>query len=250
MQCSKLVKYLDELLESSQFSDYGPNGLQVEGSEEINTIVTAVSASVELFEKAVEIHADTVLVHHGIIWNFERPVYQGGYKQRVKMLLENDINLLAYHLPLDAHIKYGNAAQIANCLGLVNIQPFGEHDGNLVGVRGRVSAVPYANIFEVIKRTINQGALLFPFGPKQVEQIGIISGGAQKELKQAIAADLDMYITGEASEFVMHMAKEEGIHFVAAGHYATEKRGVMALGNHLAEKFGLKVEFVDVPNPV
>ncbi|MBU0713357.1 Nif3-like dinuclear metal center hexameric protein [bacterium] len=250
MNRNELLKYLDELLEVSRFSDYGPNGLQVEGRDEIKTIVTAVSASVELFEKAIELQADAVLVHHGVIWNFERPVYQGGYKQRIKLLLENDINLFAYHLPLDAHLKYGNAAQIARRLGLVDIQPFGDHEGNTVGVRGRASSTSYADIFEVIRRTINPDALLFPFGPKQIERVGIISGGAQKELKQAILADLDMYVTGEASEFVMHLAKEEKIHFVAAGHYATERFGIMALGDHLAKKFDVKVEFVDIPNPV
>ncbi|MDO9548494.1 MAG: Nif3-like dinuclear metal center hexameric protein [Candidatus Marinimicrobia bacterium] len=250
MQRNEILKYLDELLDVSSFSDYGPNGLQVEGRDEIKTIVTAVSASVELFEKAIEMQADAVLVHHGIIWNFERPVYRGGYKQRVKLLLEKDINLFGYHLPLDAHMKYGNAAQIAELLGLVEIQPFGEHEGNMVGVRAKMLATPYADIFEVIKRAINPDALLFPFGPKLLEHVGIITGGAQKDIKQAILADMDMYITGEASEFVMHLAKEEKIHFVAAGHYATERFGIRALGNHLSGKFNLKVEFIDIPNPV
>lgn len=250
MQRDELLNYLNELLEITRFSDYGPNGLQVEGRAEIKTLVTAVSASVELFEQAIARQADAVLVHHGIIWNFERPVYRGGYKQRVKMLLENDINLFGYHLPLDAHIKYGNAAQIAEKLGLVDIQPFGEHDSNMLGVKAATRAMPYKDIFEMIKRTINPKALLFPFGPEPVERIGIISGGAQKEVRQAILAGLDMYITGEASEFVMHLAKEEKIHFVAAGHYATEKFGIIALGRHLAEKFDLQVQFIDIPNPV
>jgi len=250
MQRRELLMYLDELLEVSRFSDYGPNGLQVEGCDEIKTVVTAVSASVELFEKAIEMRADAVFVHHGIIWNFERPVYRGGYKQRVKLLLENDINLIAYHLPLDAHIKYGNAAQIAERLGLVEIQPFGEYEGNTVGVTARIKATQYTDIVKLIRQKINSNALLFSFGPKQIERIGIITGGAQKEVKQAILANLDMYITGEASEFVMHLVKEEKIHFVAAGHYATERFGIIALGNYISEKFNLNVEFIDIPNPV
>jgi len=250
MQRGELVKYLDELLEISRFSDYCPNGLQVEGCDEIKNVVTGVSASVDLFERSVEKQADAVIVHHGIIWDFERPVYKGGYKKRIKLLIGNDINLLAYHLPLDAHLTFGNAAQIAGKLKMVDVQGFGEYKGNTVGVVGRVTAKPYANVLNDVKKKINPNALIFPYGPEQVETIGIITGGAQKEVKEAIMVGLDMYITGEASEFVMHLAKEEGIHYIAAGHYATERFGIMALGQHLAEKFGLNVEFIDIPNPV
>ena len=250
MRRYELVEYLDELLEVSEFVDYGPNGVQVEGRDSIEKIVTGVSASVDLFEKAVAHKADAVIVHHGIIWDFERPVYKGGYKKRVKLLLENDINLLAYHLPLDAHMKYGNAALIAKKLNLSDILAFGEHKGNTVGVTGRISGAPIEELFEKIKTTINPNALLFPYGPEQIEAVGIITGGAQKEVKEAITAGLDLYITGEASEFVMHLAKEEEIHYVAAGHYATERFGIIALGRHLAEQFNLDVEFVDIPNPV
>jgi len=250
MKRNELIRYLDEYLHCADFSDLGPNGLQVEGRDSVNKIVTAVSASVELFEKAVSIQADTVLVHHGIIWNFERPVYKGGYKRRVKLLLENNINLLAYHLPLDAHLEVGNNAVMAGLLGLQNIQPFGEYKGQYVGVQGESANQPAEEIFALIKEKINSNPLIYPYGPKTVSRIGLISGGAQKEVKQAIDQGLDLFVSGEVSEFVMHLVKEEGIHYVAAGHYATERFGVQALGEHLRKKFGLDVEYVDIPNPV
>ena len=250
MQRDKLLQYLNDYLRCSDFTDLGPNGLQVEGRQEIQKIVTAVSACVELFEKAIELKTDAILVHHGIIWDFERPVYRGGYKRRVKLLLENDINLLAYHLPLDAHLEVGNNAVMAGLLGLQNIQPFGEYKGQFIGVRGTLPATDAGEVFNRIKEKIKHDALIFPYGPKKISRIGLISGGAQKEVKQAVDLGLDLFISGEVSEFIMHLVKEEGIHYVAAGHYATERFGVQALGEHLRDKFGLDVEFVDIPNPV
>ena len=228
----------------------GPNGLQVEGKSEIKKIVAAVSAGVELFEKAIQLNADAVLVHHGIIWNFERPVYKGGYKKRVKTLLNNDINLFAYHLPLDAHAEVGNGWEIARILGLKNIEAFGEYNGQLVGACGSLDFVEAKIFIEEIREKINPDIISFPFGPQQINKVGIISGGAQKEIKQAVADGLDLYLTGEVSEHILNYAKEEGIHFVSAGHYATERFGILALGNHLQDKFDLDVEFIDIPNPV
>jgi dinuclear metal center YbgI/SA1388 family protein len=246
----ELLNYLDKTLNAAAFSDYAPNGLQVEGKAEINSIVTAVSASVELFEKAIERKADAVIVHHGIIWNYERPIYQGSYKQRVKKLLEHDLNLFAYHLPLDAHPELGNAAQIAKVLNLTNLEPFGEHNSNLIGVRGRVMAVDIDQFIKTVKDTINPEAIFFPFGPEKLHSVGIISGGGQKEFRQAVENRLDLYLTGEASEYILHFAKEEHIHYIAAGHYATERFGTIALGNHIKKRFGVAVEFVDIPNPI
>lgn len=246
-----LAAYLADFLNVSDFSDLGPNGLQVEGRTEIRKIVTAVSASVELFESALKKSADAVLVHHGLIWNFERPLYRGSYKKRVQLLLENELNLFAYHLPLDAHEEVGNNIRIARLLGLQAPEPFGEYKGRFVGFRGVFPGEPIAEeVFERIKAAINPQALIFPYGPRTVQRAGIISGGAQKEVQQAVAGGLDLYITGEVSEHILHYVKEEGIHFVAAGHYATERFGVQALGEHLQEKFDVEVEFVDLPNPV
>ena len=251
MNRTDLSQYLDQLLSVPNFSDYCPNGLQVEGRADVRKIVTAVSASVELFEKAIELEADTIIVHHGIIWNFERPVYRGGYKQRVKKLLENDINLFAYHLPLDAHPELGNAARIAGILNLSAVEPFAEYKSNLIGMKGRTSAgTGMDQLLRAVKAKINPEALSFPYGPEEIRSVGIVTGGGQKEVRQAIDSGLDLYLTGEASEFVLHLVKEERIHFIAAGHYATERFGIIALGGHIRSHFGLSVDFIDIPNPV
>jgi len=250
MQRDALTHYIDEILDSPYYSDLCPNGLQVEGRPDIKKIVSGVSASVELFQEAFRRNADAVLVHHGIIWNFERPLYQGGYKKRVKMLLENDMNLLAYHLPLDGNMHYGNNICIARLLELGDVEAFGEIKGQNIGVKGQIRGAEAPAFIRKIKEKINRDALVFDFGPRVINSVGIISGGAQKEIKQAVMQGLDLFITGEVSEHVYHYAKEEGIHFVAAGHHATEVFGVQALGSHLKEKFGLDVEYVDIPNPV
>ncbi len=249
MQRDTLTGYLNDLLQIDLYKDLCPNGLQVEGRNDIKKIVCGVSACMELFKKAQAQKADAVLVHHGIIWNFERPLYVGGYKQRVKFLLKNDLNLLAYHLPLDAHATYGNNAQIAQRLGILQPQPFGAYNGTTIGFKGTFNHSA-EKLFHRIRTNINPQALIFPFGPKNIRSVGIISGGAQKEIKQAVVQGLDAYITGEASEHIYHYAKEEGIHFIAAGHHATEVFGVQALGEHLANKFNLDVEFLNIPNPV
>ena len=249
MKRNTLARYLSTLLETDAYKDLCPNGLQVEGRDNIQKMICGVSACVELFEKALAANADAILVHHGIIWNFERPLYVGGYKKRVKFLLQNDINLLAYHLPLDAHPTYGNNAQIAQLLGIQQPEPFGVYNGTSIGFKGNFNQSADA-LFQQIRTTINPDALIFPFGPKNIRRVGIISGGAQKEIKQAVVQGLDAYITGEVSEHIYHYAREEGIHFIAAGHHATEVFGVRALGEHLAKKFDLDVEFIDIPNPV
>jgi dinuclear metal center YbgI/SA1388 family protein len=250
MKRKALTDYLQRYLNADEFKDYCPNGLQVEGREEVHKIVTGVSASVELFEKALERMADTILVHHGIIWDFERPVYKGGYKKRVKLLLENDINLYAFHLSLDAHPEVGNNAEIARMLPLNSLEPFGEIHGSDIGFKGTCNAIPAMDIFDLIKTRINEKALVFPFGPDRIKSVGIISGGAQKQVKEAVLEGLDLYLTGEASEHILHYVKEEGIHFIAAGHHATERFGVKALGEHLAEHMDVEVEYIDIPNPV
>ena len=238
MKCSELNKYLEQYLNVANFQDLCPNGLQVEGNNEVHKIVTAVSASVDLFEKAIKEGADTIIVHHGIIWNFERPIYRGSYKKRVKMLLDNNINLLAYHLPLDAHLEVGNNT------------PFGEYNGKLIGVKGELPAINDEEFFLRIKEEINIDTLFLPYGPHNINTIGIISGGAQKDVKQAVSENLDFYLTGEVSEYNLHYAKEEKIHFASCGHHATERFGVIALGEHLKNKFDINVKYIDIPNPI
>ena len=250
MRREALSEYLNDLLKVGEFSDYCPNGLQVEGREEINRIVTAVSASAELFREAAARKADAVIVHHGILWKGDPEPLRGGRRERVRLLLLNDMNLFAYHLPLDAHEKFGNNAQLARLLGLKETRPFGLYEGRAIGVRGEVEATPARAFFYHVEKATGRRPIVFPFGREEIRTVGIVSGGAHREVAQAVAEKLDAYVTGEAAEPTLHYAKEEGIHFVAAGHYATEKFGVKALGEHLEEKFGLKVEFVDLPNPV
>ena len=250
MQRDSLTKHLHEYLNVEAFKDHGPNGLQVEGRKDIKKIITGVSAGVELFEKAIEKEADAIIVHHGVIWNFERPVYKGGYKKRIKLLLENDINLFAYHLPLDAHPEVGNNIVMAKILGLSDIQPFGDYNGQFVGFRGTLPETDAGQFISKIKAKINEQALIFPYGPPTIGSVGIISGGAQKNVNQAVEAGLDLYLTGEASEHILHYVKEEKIHFVAAGHHATERFGIRALGRHIQQKFNIDTEYVEIPNPV
>jgi dinuclear metal center YbgI/SA1388 family protein len=250
MTNKELESYLADYLKIADFNDICPNGLQVEGKEEILRVITGVSASVELFKKAISDKADVILVHHGVIWSFERPVYRGGYRERIRLLLEKNINLFAYHLPLDAHPESGNNAQICKSLNIHDTQPFGDYKGQYIGVRGYVKPTVKDSFFKMVENVVGQKAMVFDYGPDIIREVGVVSGGAQKEIKQAVAAGLDTFITGEVSEHIMHYAKEEKIHFIAAGHYATEKFGVIALGKHLMEKFSLKIKFIDIPNPV
>jgi dinuclear metal center YbgI/SA1388 family protein len=245
-----LNKYLNSYLKTELFTDYCPNGLQVQGASNIKKIITSVSASMELFEKAIKQKADAIIVHHGIIWNYERPVYKGSYRERVKILLDNNINLFAYHLPLDAHPVVGNNAQIAKLLGLKNHQPFGDHKGQAIGIKGKIAKTAKNKFFNKVEKLVERELLVFPFGPKNIINVGIVSGGAQKEFSQAIAENLDVYITGEVSEHIKYLSQEEKVHFISAGHYATERFGIKALGNHLKNKYKINVEFIDIPNPV
>jgi len=240
-----IITYLNDYLSIHDFRDYGPQGVQVEGKENVNKIVTGVSASVQLFEQAAKAGADMVIVHHGILWDKESHVLKGGFNKRVKTLLENDITLLAYHLPLDKHPELGNNAQAAQKLGLANVQDFGE-----VGVKGEITPITIKSLEDKVHRVFQAEPLVFAFGPQEIQHISLCSGAAEREISLAIDEGLDAYITGEVSEPTMHLAKEGHIHFIAAGHYATERLGVRALGEHLGEKFNVDVEFIDIVNPV
>ncbi len=247
----ELVAYLRDLLASGEGEDYGPNGLQVEGRPRIRRLITGVSACLELFERARQTGADAVLVHHGIFWSGTPRELTGMQYRRVRELIAGEINLLAYHLPLDRHPEFGNNALAAQAFGLVDRESFANHQGFDIGFRGRFEPpIPAAELARRCAEVFDREPLAFLDGPDPVASLGIVSGGAQREFHQAIAAGLDAYVTGEVSEWVMNVAREERVHYLAAGHYATERLGVRALGEHLAERFGLEVEFVDVPNPV
>ena len=246
-----LIRYLDDYLDAAQGADYGPNGLQVEGRSEIRKIVTGVSSCTELFARAAVAGADAVLVHHGLFWRGTPYPLTGVQYRRVAALIEAGLNLIAYHLPLDRHPKVSNNALTARAFGLEDLTPFALHEGLPTGFKGRFpTPIPAHELVDRCRRIFGQEPLAFTSGPDPVATLGIVSSGAQSELLQAIAEGLDAYLTGEASEWVMNVAREAGVHYLAAGHYATERLGVRALGEHLAKRFGLEVEFIDVPNPV
>jgi len=248
--CDALVSYLDQYLDS-RGRDYGPNGLQVEGKEEIRKIVTGVSSCHELFVRAREAGADAVLVHHGLFWEGMPRTLTGFQYRRVAELIRGEMSLIAYHLPLDRHPEVGNNAVAGREIGLSDLEPFGLHEGLPIGFKGRFpESISAAELTARCRRVYGQEPLAFLNGPDPLSTLGIISGGAQRELHDAIADGLDAYITGEVSEWVMNVAREAGIHYIAAGHYATERLGIRALGEHLREKFGIEAEFIDVPNPV
>jgi dinuclear metal center YbgI/SA1388 family protein len=248
----QLVAELDELLEADASADYCPNGLQVEGRPQVERIVTAVSASRELFALAADREADAIIVHHGILWNgSEAPRLVGSFKDRVQLLIENGISLIAYHLPLDRHLELGNAAQLARALGLEELEGFGVHSGAPAGVCGVFQqAITADEFFAAVAESCGREPQVFAGGDHPVSSVGIVTGAAQREFHQAVAAGLDAYVTGEATEWVMHQAAEDGVHYVAAGHYATERFGIQALGRWIEDHHGLDVEFVDIPNPI
>jgi dinuclear metal center YbgI/SA1388 family protein len=252
MDLLHLVAELDELLDTDAVADYCPNGLQVEGSRHVERVVTAVSASRALFTRAVDRGADAILVHHGILWNgSEAPRLVGAFRERVRVLLTNDVSLIAYHLPLDRHLELGNAAQLAHRLGLAELEPFGEHRGTSTGVCGIFpEPVRAEELFAAVAEATGREPQVFEGSRGEIASVGIVTGGAEREYHQAVAAGLDAYITGEATEWVLHQAAEDGVHYIAAGHYATERFGVQALGRWIAEQFGLEVEFIEMPNPV
>jgi len=252
MDLHQLVADVDELLDADAVRDYCPNGLQVEGSSDVQRIVTAVSASRALFTRAIDHGADAVIVHHGLLWNgSEPPRLIGSFRERIRLLLANDVSLIAYHLPLDRHMELGNAAQLARRLGLAELEPFAEHQGASAGVCGVFpEPVDAIEFFSAVAEVTDREPQVFEGNRRLISSVGIVTGAAEREYNQAVAAGLDAYITGEATEWVLHQAAEDGVHYIAAGHYATERFGVQALGRWLAERRGLEVEYIEMPNPV
>ncbi|WP_428087913.1 Nif3-like dinuclear metal center hexameric protein [Candidatus Thioglobus sp.] len=240
-----LEKYINEYLSISKFDDYCPNGLQIEGKSEINNVVSGVSANQELIEQAIDEKADALLVHHGFFWKGENQVLTGIKKNRIKALLENNINLFAYHLPLDAHPVVGNNIQLAMSLNIDNPTPIGD---TLVW-QGEVS-LTLDKLTRLISSITDREALVIGDKTKNIKKIAWCSGGAQNYIKYAIEMHADCFITGEISEQIPAIAKENGIAFISAGHHATERYGVQALGQHLAKKFSLDYQYIDIDNIV
>lgn len=243
-----LRAYLDDLLDAASFRDYCPNGLQVEGCERVQRIVCGVTASQALIEAAIERGADTLLVHHGWFWKAEDGRVTGFRRQRMARLLAHDINLFAYHLPLDAHATLGNNAQLAARLGWTVSGRFGEQDIGFIGVPPAPTLA--AELVRQIERALGRAPLLIGNPGRKLARVAWCSGGAQGYFEAALAAGADVFISGEISEQTVHLARETGMAYIAAGHHATERYGAMALGAHLAEKYGIACEFVDIDNPV
>jgi dinuclear metal center YbgI/SA1388 family protein len=247
-----IIAALDELLDPGAFRDLGPNGLQVPGERDVTRVVTGVTAQRALIERAIELDAELVLVHHGLFWDFHPTGLSPVLAERLRLLFRHDIALAAYHLPLDAHPVVGNNALLAERLGCERHEPFGDHKGTPIGRAGAFGGdgVPAEELWERIRTITGREPTVFAGGPPLVRRIGIVSGSAADLLGAAVAAGLDAFLTGEPREHVMADAHESGIHFVAAGHYATETFGVRAVGDWLAGRFGIEHHWVDLPNPV
>jgi len=248
IQRDELLAYLHELLDVDAFADYCPNGLQVEGRVEIHRLVTGVTACQALVDAAVAVGADALLVHHGYFWKGEEPTITGLKRRRVQALLDGGVNLLAYHLPLDAHAELGNNAQLGQRLGLTVEGSFGGEPA--IALLGRVDRpVSGEALAARITDSLRRAPLHVPGQAAEIRRIAWCSGGAQGYIEQAAAQGVDAFLTGEVSEQTVHIARETGLHFYAAGHHATERYGARALGEHLAERFGLQVDFIDIDNP-
>ena len=247
----EIVSFCDELLEISGWEDYGPNGLQVPGADAVELVVSGVDGNLALFEEAEAAGAGLVLVHHGIFWDSGSRALDAPLAARLKLLLGAGISLAGYHLPLDAHPEIANNALICDGLGLERGEPFGEARGRPIGATGSFAeARPVSELVAKVEELTGRDALHLPGGPERVSRIGVVSGGGGGALAEAASLGLDVLITGEPEEPAPADAREYGILFIAAGHYATETFGVNALGQRVAERFGVGHRFVDIPNPV
>lgn len=247
---STLVAEADRFLGAARINDYCPNGLQVEGRPQVMRIVSGVTASQTLLDAAVEAEADVILVHHGYFWRGEDARVTGMKRRRLQTLLANDISLLAYHLPLDVHPEVGNNVQLAQKLGITVEGPLDADNPKVVGLLGSLNEPMSPRDFaRHVHQVLGREPLLVE-GTGMVAKIGWCTGGGQGYIDNAIAAGVDLFLTGEASEQTFHSAQENGVSFIAAGHHATERYGVQALGDYLARRFALEHLFIDCPNPV
>jgi dinuclear metal center YbgI/SA1388 family protein len=249
---SDVLAELDRLLEPERFDDYCVNGLQVPGPTQVDTIATGVSAHAELFELAAREHAQLLLVHHGLFWGSGVTSIDAILRRRLQILFDADIALAAYHLPLDAHPELGNNALLARALGATELAPFALHRGQPIGFLASLpdDGIAASELFARVEEITHRQPLVFDAGPPRVRRVAIVSGAGADYTADAAAAGADALITGEPAERSMAQARESRVHLIAAGHHATETFGVRRLGEHLAERFGLRHVFLDVPNPV
>ena len=243
----ELNAYLTALLETARFQDYGPNGLQVEGKLEVRKIVSGVTASLALIDAAIAAQADAVVVHHGLFWKGHDGRLTGWLKHRVERLLQHQINLFAFHLPLDAHPLYGNNAQFGNRLGVTAEAYFGNQNLGCVGSLPEPLSLPALGV--VLQSQLQRPPILVAGDGRLLRRLAWCTGGAQGYFEGAIANGADVFVTGEISEPQAHLAAETGVAFIACGHHASERYGAPALGQHLANRFGLSHQFIEIANP-
>ena len=245
-----LLSAFNDLLQPARFKDYGPNGLQVEGADTIRHIVSGVTASRALIEAAIDAKADAIFVHHGLFWRGQDGTVTGWMKQRLQLLLAHNINLLAYHLPLDAHPELGNNAQLGRRLGLQVQGTFGEQDLGLWGERA--DGQKFANaqaLAAVVSGALQRESVVVQTPVREIRKVAWCTGGAQSYFEAAIAAGVDAFITGEISEPQAHLARETGVAFLACGHHATERYGAPAAAAHVAAQLGISHQFIEIDNP-
>jgi dinuclear metal center YbgI/SA1388 family protein len=248
----EIIEFCDGLLHVASFADYGPNGLQVPGRAEVNHVATGVSAHLELIERARDAGADLLLAHHGLFWDFHPRALTDAMAARLRLALGADLSIAGYHLPLDAHREIGNNALLCRQLGFEpRDDPFGIVKGAPIGVVGaREDPVAAEELFAAVGGLLGREPLVFAAGPRAVRTIGVVTGAGASEIHSAVDLGLDAFLTGEPAEHAMADAREGAIHFVAAGHYATETHGIRALGELVATRFGVEHTFIDVPNPI
>lgn len=250
MKRDKLNRYLADFLQVGQFKDYAPNGLQVEGKDDIHTIVTGVTACQALIDKAIELNADAILVHHGFFWKSEPDIIVGMKQRRIKALLCHDISLFGYHLPLDAHPMLGNNAELGRHLAVIDAEAVEGVAQGLVW-QGKLDTAMSPEAFSLrLEAVLGRKPMHIGRADTQIRTLAWCSGGAQDYIDVAAELGVDAFISGEVSERTYHSAMEQGLHYFAAGHHATERFGIESLGKHLAREFGLTHHFVDIVNPV
>jgi len=247
-----ILEEIDRILRPDRFEDYCVNGLQVPGAESVASVASGVSAHAELFERAAAERVQLLVVHHGLFWGAGVRAMDVPLRNRLKLLLDAGIALAAYHLPLDAHPDLGNNALLARALGAGELVPFGLHHGEPIGFLARLpgDGLAAGELFARVADITSREPLVFDWGPARVRRVAIVSGAGADFLADAALAGADAFLTGEPAERVMAQARESGVHFIAAGHYATETFGIRRLGEQIAERFGLRHVFLDVPNPV
>jgi dinuclear metal center YbgI/SA1388 family protein len=248
MQLNELEIYLNQFLDIAHVHDYCPNGLQVEGRSEVRKLISGVTASFDFLQAAVVAGADAVLVHHGYFWRGENQCLTGMKRRRIALLMEHDVSLFAYHLPLDMHLELGNNTQLGHRLGFIESSRFGEQS---IAAQGTLpQTMMLKDLGMNIEHLLSRKPLVIGDAEKPVQRIAWCTGAAQDYFDEAIRLGVDAFITGEISEQTVHAARESGVAFIAAGHHATERYGVQALGEHAAQKFGIAHQFIDVDNPV